>query len=153
MSNEELILERIDYENKEHLLFLKEIMKSSGMDYLWNISDNELIINKNKDKFIVLNNEKEKIGYINISDITDAYFGKTVSIYYAIIETKRKQNYGIKLVGQISKNLLSLRMVDCIVAQVDIKNVASQKLLLKSGYNKVYEDDSDIKFIKLNKDA
>ena len=140
----ELKLERVNYKDKKHLLFLKELMNSSNMDYLWDISDSNLDIN---------NNRKENIGYINISQVTDAYYGKTVSIYYAVSESKRRNNYGFKIVDNLSDYLFAQKDIDCIVAQVDTTNIASQKVLLKSGYNKLYEDEEEIKFVRLKKNA
>lgn len=149
----ELKLERVNYKDKKHLLFLKELMNSSNMDYLWDISDSNLDINNNRSRFIILNNRKENIGYINISQVTDAYYGKTVSIYYAVSESKRRNNYGFKIVDNLSDYLFAQKDIDCIVAQVDTTNIASQKVLLKSGYNKLYEDDDEIKFVRLKKNA
>lgn len=148
-----LILEKVDYSNKQHLLFLKELMKSSDMDYLWDISDENLVLNNNDGRFIVVNSEKEKVGYINISDETDAYFGKTVSVYYAIIESKRGKHYGTMVMNQITNYLFYDRNIDCIVAQVDLRNKGSQKVLINNGYNKLYEDSKDYKFYRLKKNA
>ena len=148
-----LVLEKVDYNNKHHLLFLKELMKSSNMHYLWDISDENLMINNNDDRFIVLNSEKEEIGYINISDATDAYYGKTVSVYYAITESKRGNHYGTMVMNQVSNYLFYKRDIDCIIAQVDVKNVASQKVLVNSKYDKLYEDTKDYKYYRLKKNA
>ena len=140
-------LEKIDYNNIKHLEFLKELMRSSDMSYLWDLADSKLDTNRLGNNYIVLK-DNEKIGYIGISEITEAINGKTVSIYYAIAEKYRGKKYGEQLVKVISNNLLNTGKVDCIVAQVDINNKASQHVLMNNGYNKIYEDDEDMKFIQ-----
>lgn len=140
-------LERINYDKKEHLDFLKELMDSSGMSYLWDLANANLDTNRLGDNYIVIK-DKEKIGYVGISEVIEAINGRTVSIYYAIDEKYRGQKYGEQLVKVISNNLLSTNKVDCIVAQVDINNKASQHVLINNGYSKIYEDDEDMKFIQ-----
>ena len=147
MEIESFKLDKIDYNNKEHLSFLKELMKSSNMSYLWDLANANLDTNRLGNNYIVLK-ENEKIGYIGISEVTEAVNGKTVSIYYAILEKYRGKKYGEKLVKVISNYLLNTGKVDCIVAQVDINNKASQHVLINNGYNKIYEDEEDMKFIQ-----
>ena len=96
---ETLKLELINYNEIEHLKFLKKIMNSKDMNYLWDLSDKELSNNQNKDRYLVLNENDEKVGYINISEPTDAYYGNTVSIYYAIEESNRGNGYGKKIIN------------------------------------------------------
>ncbi len=151
MRLETLELEKIDYKNKEHLKFLKLLMNSSNINYLWDLSNKELSINTNGNGYIVRNNNKEKIGYLSVSDVTEAIYGKTVSIYYAIEEMYRGKNYGKELVKQVSAYLFNNRDVECIVAQVSKDNIASQIILLKSGYVKIFEDEEDIKFLQTKK--
>ncbi len=143
-------LEKIDYNNLEHQTFLNKLMTSSNMDYLWNLSDSDMNTNRVGNNYIVLK-DKNKIGYLGVSDIIEAMNGNTVSIYYAIDEEYRGKGYGEQLVKVLSNSLFSTGTVDCIVAQVDINNISSQKVLLKNGYQKVYEDDEDVKFMQTRK--
>lgn len=145
-----LELKTIDYSNNEHLTFLKKLMKSSNMSYLWNLADPGLASNKLGNNYIVLKGT-EKLGYLGISDITEAVNGRTVSIYYAILEEFRGQKYGEQLVKVLSNHLLGTGKVDCIVAQVDINNTASQHVLMNNGYQVIYQDTEDMKFMQTRK--
>lgn len=145
-----LELKAIDYSNNEHLAFLKELMKSSNMSYLWDLADASLASNQLGSNYIVLKGT-EKIGYLGVSDITEAVNGRTVSIYYAILEKYRGKKYGEQLVKVLSNHLLSTGKVDCIIAQVDTKNTASQHVLMNSGYQVIYQDDEDMKFAQTRK--
>ena len=151
MNLESLELEKIDYKKVEHLEFLKLLMNSTSIDYLWDISDGNLSVNLNENSFIVLNDSKQKIGYLNISDITEAIYGKTVSIYYAIEENYRGKGYGKKLVKEISHYLFNEKGMDCIVAQVARDNIPSQVILSRNGYRKVFEDEDNTKFLQTKK--
>ena len=146
-----LELTRINYENTEHLKFLKELVLSSDMHYLWDLSNVNLNNNQNKDRFIVLNESAEMIGYLNVSDIVEGRFGNTVSIYYAIKENYRGKGYGKRLVSEVNKWLLENKTVDCIVAQVDTKNINSNYTLTNAGMNKAVEDDEYTTFIQRKK--
>lgn len=145
---ETLNLETIDYNNIEHLKFLRKIMESKDINYLWDLSNKELSNNKNKDKFLVLNEKEEKIGYINISDSTNAYYGNTVSIYYAIEESHRGNGYGKKLIKEIKKWLFKYQNIDCIIAQVDIDNTHSKNVLLNSGMEELNMSDDYVTYIE-----
>lgn len=145
---ETLKLELIDYNNIEHLIFLKKLMQSKDINYLWNLSDKQLSNNQNKDKFLVLNENKEKIGYINISDPTDAYYGNTVSIYYAIEETYRGNGYGKRIIEEVKRWLFQYKNIDCIVAQVDIDNIHSKNVLIKAGMEEINNNDDYVTFIE-----
>ena len=143
-----LKLEYINYENIEHLNFLKELILSKDMKYLWDLSDVDLQNNKNKEKFIVLNDNDDKIGYLNISDVVDGRLGSTVSIYYAIKENYRGKGYGKRLISEVNKWLLENKTVDCIVAQVDTQNIHSNNTLTNAGMSKAVEDDDYTTFIQ-----
>ena len=143
-------LEKINYSNNEHLTFLNKLMKSSNMDYLWDLADSNLDTNHLGNSYIVLK-DKERIGYLNISDVTEAMNGKTVNIYYAIDQDYRGKGYGEDLVKVLSNNLFSTGKVDCIIAQVDINNEASQHILMKNGYQVFFEDEEYKQFMQTKK--
>ena len=145
-----LELEQIDYNNKEHLTFLNKLMESTNMDYLWNLSDSNLSTNRIGKNYIV-EKEKEKIGYLGVSDVIEAINGNTVNIYYAIDEEYRGNGYAKDLVKALSNHLFSTGFVDCIVAQVDVRNQSSQNVLLKTGFTKVFEDEEEMKFMQTRK--
>lgn len=133
-------LEKINYENKEHLTFLSKLMESSNMGYLWDLADANLGTNHLGSSYIVLKG-KERVGYLNVSDVTEARNGNTVNIYYAISEENRGKRYAEDLVKVLSNHLFSTGKVDCIIAQVDVNNIASQHVLMKNGYQVFFEDD------------
>lgn len=145
-----LELEQIDYNNKEHLTFLNKLMESTNMDYLWNLSDSNMQANKIGKNYIV-EKEKEKIGYLGVSDVIEAVNGNTVNIYYAIAEEYRGNGYAKDLVNALSNHLFSTGFIDCIVAQVDVRNHSSQNILLKTGFTKVFEDEEEMKFMQTRK--
>ena len=148
---ETLKLELINYNNKEHLLFLKNLMQSKDMTYLWDLTNINLSNNQNKDNYLVLNDKKEKIGYINISDPTEAYYGNTVSIYYAIEESYRGNRYGKKIIEEVKRWLFESKNIDCIVAQVDVDNIHSKNVLLKAGMELMNNSDDYLTFIERKK--
>lgn len=137
-----LKIESIDYENTNHLNFLKKLMQSKDMNFLWDLTDKNLANNQNHYKYIIINENDEYIGYLNISDPTTAYYGNTVSLYYAIEESYRGNNYGKKIITEISDWLFQENNIDCIVAQVDIANNKSINTLTKAGM-KVVNNDTD----------
>ena len=143
---ETLKLEMIDYENIEHLTFIKELMESKDIEYLWDLSDKETITNRNKNKYSVLNENNEKIGYLNISDTTEAYYGNTVSLYYAVSEKHRGNNYGKRIITEINKWLLENNQIDCIIAQANINNIHSQNTLTKAGMEKIHSSDEYVTY-------
>ena len=53
---QELKIELIDYNNIEHLSFLKKLMESKDINYLWDLTDKELSNNQNLGKYIIMNN-------------------------------------------------------------------------------------------------
>lgn len=145
---ENLKLDYIDYDNIEHLKFLKKMMQSKDIKYLWDLSDSSLYNNQNNDKFLVLNDKDEKIGYINISDVTEGYFGNTVSIYYGVEESYRGNGYGRRIVSEVNKWLFENRNVECVIAQVDIDNIHSNYTLNKAGMIEMLKDDDYTTFIQ-----
>lgn len=145
---ETLKLELIDYNNIEHLTFLKQLMESKDINYLWDLSNINLSLNQNKDKFIVLNENNEKIGYLNISDQTEAYFGNTVSIYYAVEEKYRGNHYGQKIIKEVNNWLFQNRNIECVVAQADTNNIYSQKALTEAGMQEANSSDDYMTFIE-----
>lgn len=144
---ETLKLEKINYDDKEHLYFLKDMCSSKDIKYLWDLSNKDLLNNKNVDNYIVVDNDN-KIGYINISDIVDGRFGKTVSIYYAVLESYRGNNYGKKIVSEVNDWLINVRKVDCIIAQVDRENIHSNLVLNKTDMNVIMENEDYTTFIQ-----
>ena len=143
-----LKLEKIDYYNKEHLEFLKELMKSQDISYLWDLSDSSLDNNQNTNNYLVLNEEFQKVGYLNFSNPTEAFYGKTVSLYYAIIESFRGKSYGKRTIEETSEWLFSEEEIDCIVAQVDVDNVHSIKTVTKAGMDLVNTSEEYQTFIQ-----
>ena len=143
-----LKLEKIDYNNKNHLEFLRNLMNSKDINYLWDLSNELLVTNQNQEKYLVLNELYEIIGYINCSDPVSAMYGNTLSIYYAIDEKYRGREYGKKLIQQTSEWLFNEKGIDCIVAQVDTENIHSIMTLTKAGMIEVNRDDEYATFIQ-----
>lgn len=141
-------LEKIDYENKRHLEYLKELMQSKDINYLWDLSDERLLNNQNDGKYIVINDTNDYIGYLNISNPTEARYGKTVSLYYAVKEEYRGKQYGKLIIEEASDWLFNNQGIDCIVAQVDISNTPSIKTLTKAGMTSVSKDEEYNTFIQ-----
>lgn len=140
---ETLKLEQINYDNKEHLIFLKGLMQSKDMKYLWDLSDKELYNNQNDGKYIVVNEEDKYIGYLNLSNPTEAVYGKTVSLYYAVGENHRGKEYGKRIINETKEWLFNEKEIDCIVAQVDINNNHSINTLIKSGMTQFNHGDDE----------
>lgn len=143
-----LKLEPVDYNKKEHLNFIKNLMQSKDIYYLWDLADSSLINNQNTSKYIILNESLEKIGYVNYSDPTEAIYGNTVSLYYAIDEKYRGQEYGKRIIEEISNWLFFEKGIDCIIAQADVKNIYSINTLLKAGMTRINEDEEYTTFIQ-----
>lgn len=143
-----LKIESIDYENINHLNFLKKLMQSKDMHFLWNLADENLANNQNNCKYIIVNENNEYVGYLNISNPTIAYYGNTVSLYYAIEESYRGNNYGKRIVNEISDWLFTENNIDCIVAQVDTNNISSINTLTKAGMQVVNNDSDYTTFIQ-----
>ena len=143
-----LKIELIDYNNIEHLNFLRKLMSSKDMGYLWDLTDKDLKNNQNSGKYIIINELEQRIGYLNISDSTEAYYGNTVSIYYAIEENYRGNEYGKKIIQEVSKWLFEENNIDCIVAQVDVKNNHSINVLNNTGMIQVNSDEDYSTFIQ-----
>ena len=139
-------LEKIDYNNTEHLKYLKTLMKSKDMSYLWDITDSKLDDMSNS--YIVRNAEDDMVGYLNLSNPTDSFYGSTISLYYAIEESKRGQGYGKRLVEDVKNWQLQKEKIDCIVAQVEPSNVHSQNALLGAGMKEVMRDEDFVTFIE-----
>lgn len=152
-------LEKINYENSEHVNYLKGLMKSKDMDYLWDLSDKSLYSNRSSTGYIVKKkveeHKEEPIGYLNLSMPIEAYYGHTVSLYYAIEGTKRGNGYGKQLIEDTIQWSLSTGGIDCIIAQVEKENIYSQNTLKKAGMIQVGgQNDEYITFIEhKNKDA
>ena len=150
MELETLKLKKLDYNDPEDYAFIQELEKSTNMDYLWDLTNLEDTAD-NKDGMIVLNEDDEKIGYLNLSEPTEARYGKTINIYYATLEKYRNKGYAKKMLEEVSNYLFNNTKIDCIIAAVKIENMASQKVLLKSGFELAYEDDEDMRFIRVRK--
>lgn len=142
-----LKIEKIDYSNKEHYEFLQQMTNEENMNYLWDISNKDYSINQNERNYLVYNEHEEKIGYVNISEPTEAKYGNTSSIYYAITEKSRCKGYGSKIVKEISEFLFEIKEIDCIIAEVDKENTGSYIALTKAGFEIVYKSDEDYIFM------
>lgn len=145
---ESLKIELINYKNLKHLNFLKKLMQSKDINYLWDLTNEDLINNQNQNKYIILNKDNEYIGYLNISDPTEAYYGNTVSLYYAIEENYRGKEYGKKIIQEISIWLFNEKNIECIVAQVNTKNNYSINTLTKAGMMEINNDSEYTTFIQ-----
>lgn len=146
-----LNLEKIDYNNKEHLKYLKELMESKDMDYLWNLTDGELENNTVSNGYIVINEFKESIGYLNLSNPTEAFYGRTVSLYYAVGERHRGNSYGTRIIKETMDWQFQKNNIDCIVAQVDSKNIHSQNACNKAGMSEIMSSEDYVTFIRKGK--
>jgi len=145
---ETLKIELINYDKKDHLNYLKKMMQSKDINYLWDLADKDLVNNKNIGKYIVLNEDNDYIGYINISNPTEAFYGNTVSLYYAIEEYYRGKEYGKRIVQEVSSWLFNEKNIECVVAQVHTSNSYSINTLTKAGMIQVNCDDEYTTFIQ-----
>lgn len=149
-------LEEINYENLEHINYLQKLMKSKDMDYLWDLSNKELYNNRSSTGYLVRKKDREHseeyIGYLNLSQPIEAYFGLTSSLYYAIDGPKRGDEYGQRLVRETIQWELSEGGIDCVIAQVQKNNVYSQRTLEKAGMIPIsgVNDDEYTTFMKNN---
>lgn len=141
-------LEKIDYNNTKHLEYLKILMQSKDMSYLWDITDPKL--NDKTNSYIVRNGENEMVGYLNLSNPTESFYGNTISLYYAIEESKRGRGYGRDLIESVSDWQFQKENIDCIVAQVEPSNVHSQNALLGAGMKEVMRDEEFVTFVERN---
>ena len=141
-------LELINYENIKHLDFLKKLMQSKDINYLWDLTERELSNNQNSGKYIIKNEENNFIGYINISNPTEAFYGNTVSLYYAVEETYRGKEYGRKAIQEVSSWLFDENNIECIIMQVDVNNRYSINTLAKAGMLEVNNDEEYTTFIQ-----
>lgn len=139
-------LEKIDYNNKEHLKYLKILMESKDMDYLWDVANPKL--NDQTNSYIVRNEEDDMIGYLNLSNPTESFYGNTISLYYAIEESKRGRGYGKRLVENVKNWQFQKEKIDCLVAQVDPSNVHSQNVLSGAGMQEAMRDEDFVTFIE-----
>lgn len=148
-----LYMEQLGRNNISHLQFLRELMKSSNISYLWDLEKNEFEYNKKDesswiDEYICFDYSNMPIGYINLSPPTNGVKGKTTSLYYAISEQYRNLGLGSKMVAEMMNYLLTNKNIDCIVAEVEKENVASQKALERAGMTIAFQDDEWITYIK-----
>lgn len=139
-------LEKVDYNNIEHLKYLRLLMESKDMDYLWDIADRKL--NNKSDGYIVKNNENGMIGYLNLSNPTESFYGRTISFYYAIEESKRGRGYGKCLIENMRDWLFCTEGIDCIVAQVEPGNIHSQNTLKSAGMKEMIRSEDFITFVE-----
>ena len=75
--------------------------------------------------------DSAKIGTISYGPIGDAF-----DIGYNIISGERRKEYGTEAVGIIVGYLFLSKETDRVQAQVDPRNVASQRVLEKNGFKK-----------------
>lgn len=139
-------LEKIDYNNPDHLKYLDKLKKSKDMNYLWDVKEPKL--NNSSNAYIVRNKESDMVGYLNLSNPTESFYGNTVSLYYAIEESKRGNGYGKRLVENVKDWQFQKEKIDCIVAQVEPSNIYSQNALLGAGMQEVMRDEDYITFIE-----
>ena len=130
---------------------MKDLILSKDMNYLWDLSDKDLYNNLNDGKYIVLNDMKDKVGYLNVSDVVEGRLGNTVSIYYAIKEEFRGNGYGSKLVNVVNNWLFNNKGINYVIAQVDLTNIHSNYTLTKDCMEILTQDDEYITFRKKNK--
>ena len=148
-----LYMEKLDRENIKHLQFLKELMKSSNISYLWDLEKAKLELNKKEEsswveEYLCFDDSNNPIGYMNLSPPTDGIKGRTTSLYYAISEQYRHLGLGSKMVAEMIDYLFTNQKIDCIVGEVEKENIASQKALEKAGMNIAYQDDEWIVYMK-----
>ena len=147
-----LYVDKLDRENIKHLQFLKELMKSNNISYLWDLEKTKLELNKKEDswieEYLYFDNVNNPIGYINLSPPTEGIKGITTSLYYAISEQYRNLGLGSKMVAEIADYLFTVQNIDCIVGEVEKENIASQKALEKAGMDIAYQDDEWIVYMK-----
>ncbi|HIT21900.1 MAG TPA: GNAT family N-acetyltransferase [Candidatus Scybalousia intestinigallinarum] len=148
-----LYMEQLDRENIKHLQFLKELMKSSNISYLWDLEKTKSEFNNKErsswiEEYLCFNDSNTPIGYMNLSVPTDGINGRTTSLYYAISEQYRHLGLGSKMVAEMTDYLFTNKMIDCIVGEVEKENIASQKALEKAGMNIAYQDDEWVVYMK-----
>lgn len=118
------------------------------MSYLWDITDSKL--NDKTNSYIVRNEKNDMVGYLNLSNPTESFYGNTISLYYAIEESKRGKGYGKTLVENVRDWQFQKEKIDCIVAQVEPSNIHSQNALLGAGMQEVMRDEDSVTFVERN---
>jgi RimJ/RimL family protein N-acetyltransferase len=83
--------------------------------------------------FIVEKKDRTKIGYI--WHWFDGYFSR-MEIGYALIPSERNKGYGTEAVQIMVDYLFLSKDINRIQAETDVKNIASQRVLEKNGFQR-----------------
>lgn len=76
------------------------------------------------------------VGYIEVSKIYEMENKSVVYISCATIKEKRKHGFMNEVILKVSDNILTdkVEVIDEVIGVIDIKNIASQNLAIKSGF-------------------
>lgn len=70
--------------------YLKILMQSKDMSCLWDITDPKL--NDKINSYIVRNGENEMVGYLNLSNPTESFYGNTIVCIMQLRNLKEEED-------------------------------------------------------------
>lgn len=145
---ETLKLVSIDFNNKDHLQFLKELFQNSNdssMNFLGDLSSV-----RDEYAFIIVNDDMEKIGYFSITDpVVNVQSLLSSGAYYAILPKYRNKGYATRMLEEVSDYIL--KNIDMLVLSINKENIASRKVAEKNGFKIIFEDEEDMLYAKYAK--
>ena len=93
--------------------------------------------------YLIYNNLNEIVGRVNLVDIQVETYNKA-ELGYRIGENHQGKGYGTKAVNMILEKALSTHGIHKILAGTSSKNIASQNVLIKNGFEFVEKQDNYI---------
>ena len=132
---------KVNLDNKEHLIFLKELFQNKDDKSLEFLGDLSNVSDKNA--FVVRDVDLKFIGYFSMSIPTVNKLGlRTSGIYYAIDSRYRNKGYATKLLQEVSSYLFG--ELDMLVLSIDKDNKASRRVAEKNFFHVIFEDEDDV---------
>ncbi len=131
----DLVLENFDCNNKDHLLYLKELMRDNEVKSRFNgleLRVHSLGENFTFGKGYFVSFDSSIIGYLHMGKKNE---NDDVYLRYTIRENVRKLGYGTKLLDEVTNYLcLNYRDINNIFLKIDRDNIGSLKVAKNAGY-------------------
>ena len=146
MSGERLQFVSLDMSDIEHRQVIDSLGKSSS--YLGNLKEYQFHSNPEQitgNDYLVKDGENY-IGYLGLSDTVSTAFGRTVSIYYSVLENFYGHRYGKRILEDTISYLKENTDVDILIANVDNTNVHGLRTIELANFCKVLEDDEETQY-------
>lgn len=154
-------IEPVSLENAEEIYkfevdnrsFFELSLPSRGDDYyvLVNFKNiiNEIIDDQNKGSLfmnIIRNEQDEMVGRINLFPIEHERFNCAFELGYRIGEKHQGKGYASEAIKIVTQHAFSSLGLDCIQALTSQKNLASQRVLAKNGFEfiKIIRKDVEV---------